>query len=69
MPIILDHMIHVSIYRAERTSVITTMNTVGVLHLADNKFCDLGRNTNWQTFTYFSELAQVSACMQCACVC
>ena len=62
-------MIHVSIYRAERSSVITTMNTVGVVHLADNKFGDLGRNTNWQTFTYFGELAQVSACMQCACVC
>ena len=67
MPIILDHMIHVSIYRAERSSVITTINTVGVVHLADNKFGDLGRN-NWQIFMYFGELAQVSACMQCACV-
>ena len=45
------------------------MNTVGVVHLADNKFGDLGRNTNWQTFTYFGELAQVSVCMLCDCVC
>ena len=66
MPIVLDHMIHVSIYRAERASLITTMNNVGVIHLADNKFGDLRRNTNWQIFTYFGELAQVSACMQCA---
>ena len=55
-------MTHVSIYRAERTSVITTMNTVGVVHLADDKFGDLGGNTNWQTFTYFGELAQANAC-------
>ena len=42
-----NYMIRVSIYRTERASVITTMNTVGVVHLADNKFGDLGRNTNW----------------------
>ena len=62
-------MIHVPIYRTERSPVITTMNTVGVVHLADNKLGDLGRNTNWQTFMYFGQLAQVSVYMQCACVC